>query len=137
VLLGGAWAGCAVPVSPEPVGDYTTWKRIDTWGTVPGHGDTYRIIYANEVAVAYPGAGAYAEGAIIVKEIYDNQDGTPGDLRYLALMRRLNDPEYGDEAGWLFSLADTPGGDESYRSLCWSRCHVAAPFAGAWLDYSK
>ena len=135
-----ALAACAVPVDPEPLGDYTTWKRQDVRGPAPGHGDTYRVIYVNPIA-ADPAAsltGGYPDGAIIVKEIRDDRDGTPGDLRYLAIMRQLqSEPDHADEAGWLFTQASTPGGDESYRSLCWARCHVAAPYRGAWYDYRR
>jgi hypothetical protein len=37
----------------------------------------------------------------------------------------------------LFRSADEEGAQEVYRSLCWERCHVAAPYAGAFLDYGK
>src|SRR4029450_7973291 len=37
--------------SGEPLpADYTDWYRVDTYGPVSGHGDTYRIIYANDFA---------------------------------------------------------------------------------------
>lgn len=134
-------AGCGDPVSPEPLGDYTAWKRIDTYGELPGHGDSYRIIYANDLALTYAG-GAYPEGAILVKEVRHRAGpgGTaPGDLRYTAIMRRLGPAPLGldDEAGWLFTQIREAGGGEVYRSLCWQRCHVAAPYAGAFLDYGK
>ncbi|MGE3545161.1 MAG: DUF692 family multinuclear iron-containing protein [Kofleriaceae bacterium] len=66
-------------------------RRIDATGPAPGHGDTYRIIYANEVAAdptwdLYLG---YREGSVVVKEVRDDVDGQPGDLRYLAVMRRI------------------------------------------------
>jgi hypothetical protein len=135
-----AATACAVPVDPEPLGDYTTWKRLDVRGPAPGHGDTYRVIYVNPIA-ADPAAsltGGYPDGAIVVKEIRDDVAGAPGDLRYLAIMRQLqSDPEHADEGGWLFTQATKPGADESYRSLCWARCHVAAPYRGAWYDYRQ
>ena len=81
-----AMIGCGEAVTPEPTGDYTTWKRIETYGEVPGHGDTYRVIYANDIAETFDGT-QYAEGSVIVKEIYDNNGGAPGALRYIALMR--------------------------------------------------
>jgi Cytochrome P460 len=133
-----ALAGCGDAVDPEPLGDYTAWKRIDAYGEVPGHGDSYRIIYINDVALSYAGGG-YPEGSIIVKEVRQRAGDQPGDLRYIAIMRRLGPSPIGleREAGWLFTQAKTPGGSETYRSLCWNRCHVAAPFAGAFLDYGK
>ncbi len=132
-----AMAGCAEPVSVEPVGDYTSWKRLDVRGPAPGHGSTYRIIYANDVAAdpMQDFVGGYANGAVIVKEIRDDLDGAPGDLRYLAIMRR--DDALTDEGGWLFTQADDAESAESHPSYCWARCHAAAPYAGAWYDYRR
>jgi hypothetical protein len=136
-----AAAACGESVNPEPVGDYTSWHRIDAYGPLPGHGESYRVIYANDVAMSYAG-GAYPEGSVIVKEVRARAgaDGDqPGDLRYLAIMRRIGPAPVGldDEAGWLFTQASEPGGSEVYKSLCWNRCHVASPYAGAFLDYGK
>jgi hypothetical protein len=128
--------GCGDAVTPEPTGDYTQWYRLDTYGSVPGHGDSYRVIYVN--AAARMQEGLRSPGAVLVKEIRDNLAGQPGDLRYVAIMRKLRDgysPE--DEGGWLFTQADAPGGAETHLDLCWNRCHVQAPFAGAWFDYAE
>ncbi len=140
-LITASLVACGDPVTPEPLGDYTAWKRLDTYGELPGHGDSYRIVYANDVALTFAG-GNYPEGSVLVKEIRARAgaDGAePGDLRYLAIMRRIGPAPLGhaDEAGWLFTQASEPGGAETYRSLCWNRCHVAAPYAGAFLDYGK
>jgi Cytochrome P460 len=146
-----ALAACtAEDVSPEPLGDYRSWKRIDTYGEIPGHSDSYRIIYVNDLALGYAG-GSYPEGSVVVKEIRKRDGATPpgpGDLDYLAIMRRIGPAPRGldDEAGWLFTqisqarddgTAGAEAGEEKYRSLCWNRCHVAAPYAGAFLDYGK
>lgn len=126
--------GCGEAVSPEPLGDYSTWDRFDTYGDAPGHGPSYRVIYANDVART---AGPTEAGAILVKEIRDDAGGTPGDLRYVAIMRKLRGgPSPDDEGGWLFTKAATPGGAETHSALCWSRCHAQAPLAGVWLDYT-
>jgi hypothetical protein len=134
-----ALAGCKEAVDPEPLGDYTTWKRIDVTGVAPGHADSYRIIYINDIARAPTEdiPTLYLTGSTIVKEIRDNVDGTAGDLRYVAIMRKLDDslPVFEAEGGWLFSESDDPGGSESHRGLCWARCHVAAPYNGAFYDY--
>jgi hypothetical protein len=138
---------CAETVSPEPLGDYQSWKRLDTYGELPGHGDSYRVIYINDIALGYAG-GSYPEGSTIVKEVRQRAEAggvsSPGDLSYLAVMRRIGPAPRGieDEAGWLFTQISPPSdggtmGDEKYRSLCWNRCHVAAPYAGAFLDYGK
>jgi Cytochrome P460 len=134
-------SACGDPVSPEPLGDYTTWKRVDTYGELPGHGDSYRVIYINDTALTYAG-GAHPEGSVIVKEVRHRagaRGDAPGELRYLAIMRRLGPAPLAleEEAGWLFTQTREIGGSEEYLSLCWNRCHVAAPYAGAFLDYGK
>jgi hypothetical protein len=131
-------AGCGDVVTPTPLpDDYTTWSRIDTYGEVPGHGDTYRVIYVNDAARAPDGLRNDLD-AVLVKEVRDNLDGEPGDLQYLAIMRKVR-AGYSreDEGGWLFTQTDAPGGEEVHLDLCWNRCHVQAPFAGVWLDYSQ
>lgn len=134
-------AGCAADLDVDELGDYTQWKRFDVVGPAPGHGDTYRIIYADPLAAdpAWSLYLGYQQDSILVKEIRDNNDGQPGDLRYVAIMRRTKEIVTGLEAqgGWLFTQRDTPGGTETEPSFCWSRCHVAAPYNGAWYDYRR
>lgn len=136
-----AVAACTEPVDPEPLGDYTTWKRIDVTGRAPGHADSYRIIYVNDRAAdpswdLYLG---YQEDSIVVKEIRANDGGQPGALSYVAIMRRLGgiDASLEDQGGWLFSESAEPGGAETHADFCWNRCHVAAPYNGAWYDYRR
>jgi Cytochrome P460 len=131
-------AACKEPIDDRLVEDYTTWKRLDVTGKAPGHADTYRIIYVNDMAADSTQdftLGAQP-GAIIVKEIRGNEDGQPGDLGYIAIMRRLDRAPIGEAGGgWLFSRAEEPGGAEVHQDFCWARCHVAAPYNGAWYDY--
>ena len=115
----------------EPLGDYTTWLRIDTWGHAPGHGDTYRIIWANDIALT---AQSPAEGTILVKEVYNRDaDGSPGSLQVIEIGRKVGPAS----ADWLFTSTPTRNGDEVVKDFCWRRCHQAAPYAGAWFDYTK
>jgi hypothetical protein len=140
-------AGCEVDTSTlEPLDDYTEWYRLDNTGKVPGHGDTYRVIYVNDAARGYAHAGEYEVDSVIVKEVRANDDDTPGDLSYVAIMRKLapaDGPAEGPAAdfdlddGWLFTIADEVGATEREGVSCWSDCHVAAPYAGAWLDYGR
>ena len=135
LVLASIVAGCADErADVEPLGDYTTWKRIDTYGKTPGHGDSYRIIYANPLAEAGP---IYPDGTVLVKEVYDrNSMGGPGALRVIEISRRLaSAPD--DQDGWLFTDTDAPNGVEYVQDFCWRRCHTAAPLDGAWFDYSK
>jgi hypothetical protein len=135
LVLGGAVAACTSVADVPPLGDYLQWKRLDTYGPAPGHGDTYRVIYANAVARRFAG-GQYADGAVLVKEIYTNDDDQPGALQYIAIMRRIGPaPAAGtDDDGWVFT--EIRGGKpEVAKSTCWRRCHIQAPYAGAWLRY--
>lgn len=142
LLLGAAvLAGCAEEVDVPPLGDYTAWKRLDVTGDAPGHTNSYRVIYANEIA-ADPAAElvpGYPDGAILVKEVRDDDGGTPGALRYLAVMRKVRPVTraLSDEGGWLFTETDGPTGPELKFGFCWGRCHAAAPYNGAWYDYRK
>jgi len=141
-VLIAAIAGCAGDTADvAPLGDYTTWKRIDTYGETPGHGDSYRIIYANDVATRYDStrSAAYDDGTALVKEVYDridDPDPRPGALRVIEIARRIG-PSSGDQAGWVFTAMSSPEGEETEKTFCWRRCHQASPFEGAWLDYSK
>lgn len=127
------------PSGLAPLDGYTGWDGFETQGPVPGHGDTYRIIYANDPARLYGHAGLYAEGSVLVKEIRDNDDGSPGDLRYIAIMRKLREAPADAElhGGWLFTMASELGAEETYDASCWERCHVQAPVDGAWFDYGR
>ena len=150
--------GTVVEIAPVPA-EYTDWYRIDSVGPVPGHGDSYRIIYANDVARLFGtviGEGddrefvyTYPEGSIIVKEVRERNGDQPGDIKYLGVMRMLPADEVPDGAdldeptelrtyGWLFTyLADDIDSDEEWRASCWNECHVSAPFAGAFYDYGQ
>ena len=130
-----ALASCGEDVTPPELGDYTSWYRIETQGSVPGHGDSYRLIYVNDVARM---RGTSERDAVLVKEVHDNVNGAPGDLRVIEIMRKIRagtDPD--DDGGWLFTATDSAGGSETQQDFCWSRCHVQAPFAGAWFDYTQ
>lgn len=138
------FAACAESVSPEPLGDYTAWPTTGgathtVSGRAPGHGDTIRVIYVNPIAaMAETISPSYPEGSTIVKEIRDDNDGVAGDIRYIAIMRRQDtfvDEGLEADGGWLFSEQDAPGLPETHRDLCWNRCHVAAPYNGAFYDY--
>ena len=150
--------GTVVDIEPVPA-DYTDWFRIDTVGPVPGHGDSYRIIYVNDIARLFGTVIGednnrefvyiYPEGSIIVKEVRERDGDQPGDINYLGVMRMLADDEVPAGAdldeptelrtyGWLFTyLADDIDSDEEWRSSCWDECHAAAPFAGAFYDYGQ
>ena len=166
-LIAGALAcGGSKVVEPDPVpADYTSWSRVETSAPVPGHGDTYRIIYTNAIAELRgvpifdpppdPDAGPgdidtefnYQPGSIIVKEVHALDGDQPGPIDYIAVMRKLEEAPSGAElfessdysnGGWLFTyLAEDIDSDEEFRSSCWNECHVAAPIDGTFLDYGQ
>ena len=151
-IVGMSVGACYPEVDIEPVpSDYKDWYRIDTYGPAPGHGDTYRIIYANQAAtervVASDNDDLYPPGSIIVKEIYGRtDDDQPDNLKYIAVMRKIGAAPDGaelfysspgqNEYGWLFTYANASLTSEEFRSSCWDSCHVAAPLDATFIDYS-
>jgi len=115
---------------------YEQWSSFEVDGPAPGHGETQRILFRNDVARAYAHGGFYPDGTVIVKEIRDPvTDDELGDLRYLAIMRRIDDPPDGvpTDEGWLFT--DLRDGSEVQKELCWASCHRQAPYQGAFFDH--
>ena len=138
-------AACSEDVDPESLSvsilDYETWDKMEPLlGPVPGHGESYRLVYRNELARSYTGAGEYPLGSAVVKEIYAlGGQGEPGKLRYKAVMRRMDSGADENQGlpitgGWLFTQIDS-GTEEFQRDLCWDSCHKSAPFLGAFLDH--
>ena len=140
-------AACGVPldddIAPIPADYQTLWgPPVVVTGEAPGHADSYRAIYANELARDSMQSfdRGYQEGAIFVKEIRDNNDGEPGDLRYVAIMRRIGPPPKNaleDQGGWVYTQANDIDEEEKQFDFCWNRCHAAAPYNGAWYDYRE
>ena len=132
-IFAGVFAcGGSTVVEPDPVpADYTSWSRVDTSAPVPGHGDSYRIIYTNAIAelrgvpVFDPGLDAspedpdggstddidtdynYQPGSIIVKEVHELDGDQAGPINYIAVMRKLEDAPSGAE---LFKSSDYSDG---------------------------
>jgi len=139
VVLTLGLAGCGEVVTIEPLVEYQGWFNVQTRGDAPGHEDSVRIIYADPIARTYVGTGQYPLGSVLVKEVHEPNGDQPGALRYVAIMRRLDVAPPGGtlDGGWLFTEAETSGGEETNYALCWARCHVSAPYHGAWIDYAK
>ncbi len=160
LLVAGACGPTVVdPDSVDPmfaVGpEYEDWYRVDAVGEVPGHGDTYRIIYVNDKALERGNVigntfeNIYERGSIIVKEVHERDGDQPGAIKYLGVMRMMVLDESPDgvelgqasekkNSGWLFTyLGEDIDSDEEYRPACWDECHAAAPIAGTFLDYSE
>lgn len=137
--VGLSGCGSLDPDELAPIDGYPAWARTDVTGEVAGHGESYRIIYANDVAQGYAHAGRYPTGSILVKEVRElRDDGTPGDLKYTAVMRKVGEEAAASldapvDGGWVFT--QKRGDSERWLDLCWSSCHVQAPVDGAFYDY--
>jgi hypothetical protein len=135
LLLAGCGEELMDGVTPYEQLDYKSWKQIQVAGDAPGH-EGFRTIYANDLArdPAQSFLNGYQEGSIFVKEVFN--DAARSDLRHVAIMRRIGPVEkaLADEGGWYYTEA--PAGDpEQHFDFCYRRCHVAAPYNGAWFDY--
>jgi hypothetical protein len=137
VLLAAACGQTIDPDEVPSVADYASWPSFEIDTDVPGHADSIRVIYKNEVAASYPHGGRYPAGTVILKEIFDRKDdGSRGSLRYIGIARKLA-PGSGlpTDDGWLFTQQREPGAEETQLDLCWSLCHRVGPYDGLWFDY--
>jgi len=132
VLVGASACTEAVTVEPLPSSEYRTWSSVAVTGKVPGHGDTYRLIYYQPRS----SPGAFTLGDALVKEVYDEEGGPLSKVYFMRFTKPLAD-QYGyeDEGGWLFTETTELDGEERYNSICWRTCHAAAPYRGVWLNY--
>ena len=132
-------AACGDPladgVTPYQELDYKAWTSTEVAGDAPGHAG-FRTIYANDLArdPMQPFLYGYQEGAILVKEVFN--DAARTDLRHVAVMRRIGPVTKAlvNDGGWYFTEAGA-GADEKHFDFCFRRCHVSAPYNGAWFDY--
>lgn len=133
-----AFCACSPVVDTSDLGeisDYKTWPSFEIRGEIPAHNDTIRIIYANEQARSWSGAGAYPIGSIVIKEIYPKDQ--PDDIDYIAIMRKLETaPDNGElHNGWLFTILHGDITAEEENNLrCYRSCHLAAPYDSLFHD---
>ena len=133
-------AACGDPladgVTPFEELDYKTWKQTMVAGDAPGHAG-YRTIYVNDAARAPQSFTlGYQEGSILIKEVFN--DAARTDLRHVAVMRRIGavTKALENDGGWYFTEAPA-GGEEKHFDFCFRRCHISAPYNGAWFDYRE
>jgi hypothetical protein len=135
-------AACAPEIDPNAdtglsIHGYRTWhSTLALTGEIPGHGDTLRRIYVNDVALGYPHGGRYPIGTVIVKRIMNEDES----LKYTAVMRKVGDgTDLPTDDGWLFTFftGDRDEGTETQSDGCWQSCHKAGPWDGAWFDYGE
>lgn len=123
---------------------YQSWYSIEVTGIAPGHGDSFRRIFANDTARSYSHFGKYPVGSILVKDIFELEgESGEGPFEYTAIMRKVapEDAEAADvelEGGWVFTFTDPARDDEGreYTAyVCYDACHVQGPIDYAWYDY--
>ena len=99
---------------------------------VGGHPDGSRYVYYNDLSLFVSArSGDFAsEGAVVVKEVYDEDDS----LQYIAVMRRLPDhPDAERDDGWVYSISRDNGKTEQLSSVC-KNCHVdTLSFGSLWV----
>ncbi len=142
-ILLGSLAGCGGedvdPSGLPAIAGYQSWPSRTVKGEVAGHGDTVRVIYANDVARTYAHAGRYPVGSVLVKEVHENDYDKPGKLHETVVMRKVTEDFLPSsrplDRGWLFTQLD--GGKEIRKQLCWDKCHRQAKFDYAWFDYGE
>jgi hypothetical protein len=128
--------GTSLPAELTPYDelDYKSWTATFVQGEAPGH-TGYRTIYANDLArdPTQSFVLGYQEGSIFVKEVFD--DAARTERRHVAVMRRIGITNaFEDDGGWYYTEAKGDGPEQHY-DFCFRRCHVAAPYNGAWFDY--
>ncbi len=115
--------------------NYQKWKQpaekiLDY--TIPGHGASARIIYANSEAYNYTETNindsvkiTYPDGTIIIKEVYNKKESIGKSLPVLDIMIK-NSKSADAVNGWLYYM-QTPGGKpELIKGRMCVGCHEAA-----------
>ena len=117
--------------------DYRTWKKatdkiLDY--SVPGHGASFRVIYANDIALkAQKIKGKdgndqliYPDGSVIIKEVYKNKNGVNRVSPKLYIMYKDTSGKDSLE-GWHY-LVQNPDGKpaQAITSRMCIGCHEAA-----------
>ncbi len=134
-MAGGACAGTAVdPTGLPSITGYSTWPNFSLDTDSPGHENSLRIIFFNDVAQTFPHPGHYPLGTVIVKEIHPKGGGS---LQELDIMRKVGDgmTSYPTQDGWLFTVEKD--GKETEYDYCYETCHKQASHDGAWFDYGN
>jgi hypothetical protein len=134
-------SACATEVDTEnlpSLAGYANWPSFEVRGDIPAHEDTIRVIYANEEAGSWSGAGEYPEGTVILKEVFNRSGEERADLSYIAVMRKLREEDRPSGAelqgGWMFTILDDITSPEANNLLCYESCHRAAPHDGSFFN---
>ncbi len=146
ILMLSMFVSCKDESSKFAVPDYKKWKRavdgvLET--PIPGHGETYRIIYANDIAfqskIIKDVNGQRVmmnEGSIVIKEVYDKKEDVGYKIPGLFIMMK-DSKNPGSINGWIYHMKK-PGMDpvEVKWRMCVG-CHEAANEKHPYFDGNK
>lgn len=116
--------------------DYKNWKKPFKTGVdypVPGHGASYRVVYANEIAYLVKREReqggrriyTYLDGSIIVKEVHKSKGDVDRVKPALYAMVK-NSKATGSAKGWLYYVISPDGKITRIKSRMCSGCHESA-----------
>ncbi len=124
--------------------DYKKWKKtvdkvLDY--TVPGHGATFRVIYANDIAFKPAREKdlqgrervVMKEGSIIIKEIYKRREDINREIPLLTIMKKESANELAIK-NWLFILKKPGQKAEAVTGRMCIGCHESANEAHPYFD---
>ncbi|MBN2535895.1 MAG: cytochrome P460 family protein [Spirochaetales bacterium] len=106
--------------------DYTNWEKLTATELnypIPGHGTNLRIPYINDTGrnvnisvVNNKKTHEYPPGTIIIKEIYDSNEISPGD-KPVMLTAMIKDPGNSKARGeWVWIIKNTATGEETINT---------------------
>ncbi len=139
-------ASCKEKTTQFAIPDYKNWGKpvsavLDT--PIPGHGESFRLIYANDIAfqskIVKEGSELKVkmnEGSIVLKEVYDKREDVGYKVPGLFIMvKDSKDPQAIN--GWIYYMKK-PGMDtmEVQWRLCVG-CHEAANEKHPYFDGNK
>jgi hypothetical protein len=140
------FVSCKDQMTQFTVPDYKSWKRpaaeiLDT--PIPGHGESYRLIYANDIAfqskIIKDGNTRRVfmnDGSVIVKEVYEKREDVGYKVPGLFIMKK--DIKYPEALnGWVYYMKK-PG--EPAMEIKWRMCvgcHEAANEKHPYFDRNK
>ncbi len=127
----------ATPTQTSDFINYSSWAKVNSetiTGDVTGvlgaaheRSKGFREIYVNETGLAVERGEAdypFPEGTIIVKESFDNDNGSKGDLSNLTIMVKRESGYSPDYGNWEYIMAKPDGtiAQQGSLSTC-IRCH--------------
>lgn len=127
--------------------DYKNWKKPVTQvldRPVPGHGATFRVIYANDIAftskIITDASGRKAvrmnDGSVIIKEVYKKREEIGYNVPEIVVMvKESADPEALN--GWKYYMKKPGEKSVEVKSRMCIGCHEAANEKHPYFDENK